>query len=108
MHETISHLVASYGYLFLFLLVGVESFGIPLPGETALVTAAAYAAQGRLNIVWVIVAAAGGAILDPLTDLNDCRRKRDSGSQASAPDLQPWSLAEAQGSHPGTFRGRDG
>ena len=41
MHATITDLVASYGYAFLFLLVGVESFGIPFPGETALVSAAA-------------------------------------------------------------------
>src|SRR5712671_5296484 len=63
MHETISHLIATYGYLFLFLLVAVESFGIPLPGETALVTAAAYAALGRLNIMFVIAAAAAGAVV---------------------------------------------
>jgi len=62
MHGTIGHLVETYGYWFLFLLVAVESFGIPLPGETALVTAAAFAARGRLNILLVIVAAAGGAI----------------------------------------------
>jgi undecaprenyl-diphosphatase len=63
MHETIPHLVATYGYLFLFVLVAVESFGVPLPGETALVTAAAYAALGRLNIFLVIAAAAAGAIV---------------------------------------------
>ncbi|HKO15282.1 MAG TPA: bifunctional DedA family/phosphatase PAP2 family protein [Gemmatimonadaceae bacterium] len=63
MHGTISSLVASYGYLFLFALVGVESFGIPLPGETALVTAAALAAMGRLDIFGVIGAAAAGAIV---------------------------------------------
>jgi hypothetical protein len=28
----ISHLIASYGYLALFTLVGAESLGIPLPG----------------------------------------------------------------------------
>lgn len=44
------------------MLVGLESFGIPLPGETALVTAGAYAALGRLNIFGVIAAAAIGAI----------------------------------------------
>ena len=63
MHGSVALLVASYGYLFLFLLVAVESFGIPLPGETALVTAAAMAATGRLNIAFVIVAAAAGAIV---------------------------------------------
>lgn len=63
MHATIAHLVETYGYWFLFGLVAIESFGIPLPGETALVTAAAYAALGRLNIGFVIVAAASGAIV---------------------------------------------
>src|SRR5437867_2352036 len=62
MHETIAQLVASYGYVVLFLIVGLESFGIPLPGETALVSAAAFAATGRLNIIGVIAAAAAGAI----------------------------------------------
>ena len=63
MHSWIANLLTSYGYLFLFALVGVESFGIPLPGETALVTAAAFAAMGRLNIVLVIAVAAAGAIV---------------------------------------------
>jgi undecaprenyl-diphosphatase len=62
MHTTISQLVSSYGYGFLIFLIALESFGIPLPGETALVTAAAFAAVGRLNIVLVIAAAASGAI----------------------------------------------
>ena len=63
MHSWIAHLLTSYGYFFLFLLVGVESFGIPLPGETALVTAAAFAATGRLNILLVIAVAAAAAII---------------------------------------------
>src|SRR5258708_20608135 len=62
MHGTIGNLIASYGYAVLFLLVAIESFGVPLPGETALVTAAAFAALGRLNVALVIVAAAAGAI----------------------------------------------
>jgi membrane protein DedA with SNARE-associated domain len=35
-----SHLIASYGYWALFALVTIESLGIPLPGETALIIAA--------------------------------------------------------------------
>lgn len=62
-HNTIAGLVASYGYLVLFAIVALESFGIPLPGETALVTAAALAALGRLNILLVIATAAAAAIL---------------------------------------------
>src|SRR5207245_1573347 len=37
-------------YASLFFLVALESMGVPLPGETALVTAAAVAATGRLSI----------------------------------------------------------
>jgi membrane protein DedA with SNARE-associated domain len=39
----VSHLIVSYGYWALFALVAGESLGIPLPGETALIIAAAYA-----------------------------------------------------------------
>ncbi|MEP7384744.1 MAG: hypothetical protein ABI910_23945 [Gemmatimonadota bacterium] len=63
MLDQIAELVATYGYALVFLLVGLESFGIPLPGETALLTAGAYAALGRLNIYGVVLAAAAGAIV---------------------------------------------
>lgn len=63
MHATITGLLESYGYFFLFIFVGLESLGIPLPGETALVTAAAYAALGHLDIRLVILTAATAAIL---------------------------------------------
>jgi undecaprenyl-diphosphatase len=61
--ETISGLVASYGYVVLFLLVSLESLGIPVPGETALVTAAAMAALGHLSIYTVVSTAIAAAIL---------------------------------------------
>src|SRR5258708_2073721 len=63
MHGTVSGLVASYGYAVLFFLVGLESLGIPLPGETALVTAAALGARGRLSMAAVIATAVAGAII---------------------------------------------
>ena len=37
------HFVANYGYLAIFTVVMLESAGVPLPGETILVSAAAYA-----------------------------------------------------------------
>jgi membrane protein DedA with SNARE-associated domain len=56
--------LATYGYLAVFFFVGIESLGIPVPGETMLVTAAIYAGTtGRLSIFWVIVASSAGAIL---------------------------------------------
>jgi membrane protein DedA with SNARE-associated domain len=60
----LEHLLASYGYLAVFALVGSESIGIPLPGETMLITAAIYAGRThRLSIALVILAAAAGAIV---------------------------------------------
>src|ERR1700722_13017200 len=49
------------GYL-LPALIGLESMGVPSPGETALVAAAVLASQGKLNIVLVIVIASASAI----------------------------------------------
>jgi undecaprenyl-diphosphatase len=59
----IRHLLETYGYVALFVLVGLESVGIPLPGEAALLTASAFAAQGHLSIIGVILAAAAGGIV---------------------------------------------
>ena len=42
-----------YGYWAILLLVMVEDFGIPVPGETILIAAAIYAGAGRLNVVAV-------------------------------------------------------
>jgi membrane protein DedA with SNARE-associated domain len=53
-----------FGYAAVFSFVGIESLGIPLPGETMLIAAALYAGQShRLSIVVVIVVAAAGAII---------------------------------------------
>jgi undecaprenyl-diphosphatase len=51
------------GYPILFALIAIETMGIPVPGETALVTAAIVAARGRLDITLVIALAAAAAIL---------------------------------------------
>jgi membrane protein DedA with SNARE-associated domain len=50
------------GYL-LPTLIGLESLGVPSPGETALVLAAVLASQGKLNIWLVIAIAAASAII---------------------------------------------
>jgi len=47
----------------LFLLIAVETMGVPVPGETALITAAIVAARGRLPIEGVIAVAAAAAII---------------------------------------------
>ena len=56
-------LVHHYGLIALFVVVMLESGGVPLPGETALVAAAIFASQGNLNIVEVIAVAAAAAII---------------------------------------------
>ncbi len=63
MPTSVSSLIESYGYVVLFLLVGLESLGVPLPGETALLTAGALAALGHLSIVEVLATGATGAIV---------------------------------------------
>ena len=57
-----THLIVNYGLVVLFLLVGVESAGVPLPGETALITAAVLA-HDHWGIEWVIAVAAVAAIV---------------------------------------------
>jgi membrane protein DedA with SNARE-associated domain len=59
----VTQLLIDYGLVLLFVLVAIESAGIPVPGETGLVTAAFLAHQGHYSIVWVIVVAAAAAIV---------------------------------------------
>jgi membrane protein DedA with SNARE-associated domain len=62
--SVIDDLLSNFGYLAVFALIGIESLGIPAPGETMLVTAAVYAgATGNLLIEGVIAAAIAGAII---------------------------------------------
>ena len=59
----VTHLVEVSGYPLLFLLVMCESSGVPIPGETALITAAVLASRGTLQIELVIGLAALAAIV---------------------------------------------
>jgi membrane protein DedA with SNARE-associated domain len=59
----VTHFVEHYGLVFLFAIVCLESAGLWLPGETAVIAAGVYAAEGRLSIVAVIVVAAAAAII---------------------------------------------
>ena len=59
--HNLARLLQLYTYPVLLLLVLLESLGVPLPGEIALVTAAAYASHGRISIYVVIALAAAGA-----------------------------------------------
>ena len=60
MHE----LLVAYGYWALFAVITLESMGLPLPGESALIGAALYAGHShQLELSLLILAAAAGAIL---------------------------------------------
>lgn len=60
----IDTLLSDYGLLAVFAFVAIESLGIPLPGETMLVTAAVYAgATGKLSIELVLLCSMAGAII---------------------------------------------
>ena len=61
--SAVTHFFVSNGLPLLFLVVMLESFGIPLPGETALIAFGVLAAEGHYSIVWVIVVTAAAAIL---------------------------------------------
>ena len=62
--EDLKHLLVTYGYLAIFLIVAVEATGIPVPGETMLILASVYAGTTHhLGIGLVISAAAAGAVL---------------------------------------------
>jgi membrane protein DedA with SNARE-associated domain len=57
-------IIQSIGYPAVFIFVTGECMGIPMPGETGLLIAAAAAGMGKMfNIYWVIVVAASGAII---------------------------------------------
>src|SRR3954453_3671291 len=51
-----------WGYLAVAGMIGVESFGVPAPGQTIMVAAAIYAGAGRLNIVGVAAIAFVAAV----------------------------------------------
>ena len=60
---SLSHLIDTYGYWSVFLLVGAESLGVPLPGETALIVAGAYAGHTHRLSPWAIFAVASAAAI---------------------------------------------
>jgi membrane protein DedA with SNARE-associated domain len=57
---SITSLIDHYGALAVFVFVVFENFGVPIPGETMLVVAAAYAASGHISIALVIVCCIAG------------------------------------------------
>jgi membrane protein DedA with SNARE-associated domain len=65
--DSVEHWLSALPPVLIYLVVGgvigVESLGIPLPGEIALVSASLLTATGVTNVWWVAVAASAGAII---------------------------------------------
>ena len=60
----LTDLIATHGYWFVGTVIALESMGLPLPGETVLVTAGIYAGTTHeLDIAVLVAAAAIGATL---------------------------------------------
>jgi membrane protein DedA with SNARE-associated domain len=53
---------ANVGYAAVFALIAIETMGIPVPGETALIAAALLAHDGQMQIVPLVAIAAAAAI----------------------------------------------
>jgi membrane-associated protein len=63
----VTHFIEHYGLWVVFLVVFFEVAGLPfIPGETALIAAAALASKGHGSIVAIIGLAAGAAVLGAL------------------------------------------
>jgi membrane protein DedA with SNARE-associated domain/membrane-associated phospholipid phosphatase len=63
MLDVVNQWVGQYGYVLVAVFLTIEAAGVPIPGETALVTAAALAGRGTLSLVGVIIAGCLGTIL---------------------------------------------
>jgi membrane protein DedA with SNARE-associated domain len=61
--QTLGPVLDHYGYLAVAGFIFLEDFGVPVPGETILVTAAIYAGAGRLSVAGVAITALLAAIL---------------------------------------------
>jgi membrane protein DedA with SNARE-associated domain len=59
----LTEFITSHGLPVLFAVVLLESFGVPLPGETALIAFGVLASQSHYSIVVVIAVAAAAAIV---------------------------------------------
>jgi membrane protein DedA with SNARE-associated domain len=56
-------LIDKFGYFGIGGIVFIESFGVPAPGETAIIAAAAYAGRGHFNIFAVAITAFLAAVI---------------------------------------------
>ena len=61
--DNILHLLSQYGYLIIFLGVAAESTGVPLPGETILISAGILVQRGGLDLTGAIAFGVLGAVV---------------------------------------------
>jgi membrane protein DedA with SNARE-associated domain len=54
---------SQWAMVLMFVLLTLESFGLPVPGETALIACSVLASQGSLKIGWVVVVGVLAAIV---------------------------------------------
>ena len=85
---TIQNLIQAYGLWVLFTVVMLESMGIPMPGETALVTAGLYAGSThQIGIASVVLVAAMAAIIGDNIGLSDRSFDWDSLGSCDSADM---------------------
>jgi membrane protein DedA with SNARE-associated domain len=61
--DSLTHLMARWGYWIVFLGVMLENAGVPVPGETILLAAGFFASRGYFHVAAVMFVAAVGAII---------------------------------------------
>jgi membrane protein DedA with SNARE-associated domain len=58
----LEHLLHAYGYAAIFAVIALENVGLPVPGETILISSAIFAATTHeLNVVAIVITAAAAA-----------------------------------------------
>jgi membrane protein DedA with SNARE-associated domain len=66
MHESVHELLHTYGYAGIFVLLFIENFGIPVPGQAVFVVAILFASRGELQLVPVAITAWTASVLGGL------------------------------------------
>ncbi|MEV6347091.1 DedA family protein [Actinoplanes sp. NPDC051851] len=61
--HSVAPILDRWGYLAIAGVIGVESFGVPAPGQTIMVAASIYAGAGRMNIFVVAVISFVAAVI---------------------------------------------
>ena len=90
--------------LLLFVLLTLESFGLPVPGETVLIACGVLASQGSLSIVRVIVVGVLAAIIGDNLGYWAARKGggRCSSATNSRGSTRTGTSLEVNGSSPST------